>query len=286
MRGLILAGGNGSRLGPLSTSVNKHLLPVHNKPMIYYPLSTLLLAGIRDVRLVTSDINVPLFERLLGGGERFGIQISYEIQDFPLGIADGILSAATFVGAEKFAVILGDNIFHGSGIGGALQQYISREGATAFALPVANPSEYGVVSFSESGRPEDIQEKPISPKSKYAIPGLYFYDDTAIERVCSLKPSARGELEITDLNLSYLKDGLLAVPRLPRGSTWIDAGNAKSLAQAAEYVRTMEERQGVLVSSPEEIAWRMGYISDEELAQSAVKFAASDYGRDLAELLA
>lgn len=284
MRGIILAGGTGSRLRPLTTGVNKHLLPIYNKPMIYYPLSTLLLAGASEVMIVSSKRDLAPIQGLLGRGQQFGISICYGVQEKPRGIADGIKTAADFIRGTSFALILGDNIFHGSGMGETLKTHGKESGATIFAHEVSNPSDYGVVFLDEQGKPTSLEEKPQIPASSLAVPGLYFYDDSALARVESLAPSRRGELEVSDLNASYLRDGMLNVVRLPRGTAWLDAGTVESMFRAAEFVRVLEDRKGQLISSPHEIAWRLGKIDSESLRMSAGLFTPSDYGRYLREL--
>lgn len=284
MRGVILAGGTGSRLRPITAAVNKHLLPIYNKPMIYYPLSTLLLAGISELMIVSSKRDLVTIESLLGQGQQFGISIRYRAQDKPRGIADGIKTASEFIRDSRFALILGDNIFHGSGMGETLKTHGKTDGATIFAHEVSNPSDYGVVFLDEKGLPTRLEEKPKIPMSSLAVPGLYFYDETALARVESLVPSRRGELEVSDLNASYLSDGMLKVVRLPRGTVWLDAGTVESMFKAAEFVRVLEDRKGQLISSPHEIAWRLGRVESDCLRSSAELFNSSDYGRYLAGL--
>lgn len=285
MRGIILAGGSGTRLYPLTVSISKQLLPVYNKPLIYYPLSTLLLAGIRDIALVTSARDQEAFRALLGDGERFGVSLTYLVQESPDGIASALVLGEAFLGGETSCLALGDNILYGSGAGEMLSNYHRGHGATILAQTVSDPERYGVVEIGQNDEALSLEEKPIHPKSNYAVPGLYFYDSSASERARSLTPSARGELEITDLNISYLKDGLLNVVRLPRGTVWLDTGTVDSLAQATEFVKVVEQRQGTLVGSPEEIAWRLGYISSSDLERSADLFSKTYYGRHLRSLL-
>ena len=285
MRGILMAGGNGSRLSPITKSVSKQLLPVYNKPMIYYPLSTLLLAGVTELLLVCREEDKALFESLLGNGSRFGIEILYQVQHEPRGLADGLLIAKEFVGNQEVALILGDNIFYGAGVGETLRSHRSPHGATIFAAPVTNPTEYGVVEFDTDGRAISIEEKPAVPKSNFAIPGLYFFDSTVVERASVIAPSARGELEITDVISSYLHDQALNVVTLPRGTAWLDTGTFDSLAQAGEFVRAIETRQGLLISAPEEIAWRFGLIDKDTLLESARLFSSSSYGLSLERLV-
>lgn len=285
MRGIILAGGSGSRLHPLTVSVSKQLLPVYNKPLIYYPLSTLLLAGTQDIAIITSPRDKSAFMNLLGDGSRFGVNITYLVQESPDGIAKALVLGERFLGGEASCLALGDNILYGSGAGEMLSQYRTESGATILAQTVADPERYGVVEMNEDGRAVSLEEKPEFPKSSFAVPGLYFYDSTAVERAKSLIPSARGELEITDLNKSYLKDGELKVVKLPRGTVWLDTGTVDSLSQATEFVKVVEQRQGTLVGSPEEIAWRMGRIPDAVLLESATMFGKTGYGVALRQLL-
>lgn len=285
MRGVILAGGTGSRLFPATISISKQLLPVFDKPLIYYPLSTMLLAGIRDIAIITTPRDSLAFERLLGNGDRFGCNFSYITQVDPSGIPSALLLAEGFAGQDPTALILGDNVFHGAGVGETLRDYVKPIGATVFAQQVSNPSEYGVVSFDAGGKAVSLEEKPISPKSKFAVPGLYFYDNSVFDRARELRPSARGETEVTDLNRSYLEDGKLNVVRLPRGTAWLDTGTTETLWLASEFVKAFQSRQGTLVSSPEEIAWRFGYISNAVLEESIRMFGKSSYAEKLSELL-
>ena len=285
MRGILLAGGTGSRLFPLTVAVSKQLLPIHNKPMVYYPLSTLMLAGIFEILVITTPRDLDAYRSLLQDGKQFGISIEFAVQEKPLGLADGIRVGQDFIGNSAFALILGDNIFYGTGMGESLVDHSSISGATIFAQPVANPSDYGVVEFAADGKVLSIEEKPTSPKSSYAVPGLYFYDETAVERVGNLTPSPRGELEISDLNRSYLEDGTLQVVTLPRGTAWLDTGSIESLYQAGEFVRAIEDRQGLLISSPEEIAWRRGLITDEQLRNSANNLGRTRYAQFLLNLI-
>src|ERR1700722_13699058 len=285
MRGIILAGGAGTRLYPITLGVSKQLLPVYDKPMIYYPLSTLMMAGIRDIQVITIAFDAPAFGRVLGDGSAFGINISYAVQDRPDGLAQAFVIGADHIGSDSVALALGDNIFHGPGLGTDLRRFQSISGGAIFAYWVANPSAYGVVEFSAEGMALSLEEKPETPKSNYAIPGLYFYDNDVLEIAKGLKKSARGEYEITDVNRIYLNQGRLAVEQMVRGTAWLDTGTFDSLLDASDFVRTLERRQGLKVSVPEEIAWRRGWITDEELADRAHAVIKSGYGRYLLELL-
>jgi glucose-1-phosphate thymidylyltransferase len=281
MKGIILAGGNGSRLSPLTLGVSKQLMPVYDKPMIYYPLSTLMSAGIKEILIVTKLEDQISFKRLLGDGSQLGIRLSYAIQDKPRGLADAIIVADEFIGDCPVALILGDNLFYGSGLGRQLEDKSTISGASIYAYWVAEPSAYGVVEFDKHGRAISLVEKPKNPKSNFVVPGLYFYDSTVSRRARSLSPSTRGELEITDLNLTYLKDGLLQVEVLPRGTAWLDTGSFDALAEASDFIRTIEKRQGLKVGSPEEIAWRKGFIDDASFLSLASTFGSSGYGAAL-----
>jgi glucose-1-phosphate thymidylyltransferase len=285
MRGIILAGGTGTRLYPITMGVSKQLLPVYDKPMIYYPLSTLMMAGIRDIQVITTAHDAPAFERVLDDGSAFGINISYAVQDQPEGLAQAFVIGADHIGSDSVALALGDNIFHGPGLGTNLRRFQSISGGAIFAYWVANPSAYGVVEFSADGIALSIEEKPATPKSQYAVPGLYFYDNDVIEIARGLRPSARGEYEITDINRTYLDQGRLTVEVLARGTAWLDTGTFDSLADAGDYVRTLERRQGLKVSIPEEVAWQMGFIDDDQLAQRAGALLKSGYGSYLLQLL-
>jgi glucose-1-phosphate thymidylyltransferase len=285
MRGIILAGGSGTRLYPITMGVSKQLLPVYDKPMIYYPLSTLMMAGIRDIQVITTVPDAAAFERILGDGSQFGINISYAVQGHPEGLAQAFVIGAGHIGSDSVALALGDNIFYGPGLGTNLRRHQEISGGAIFAYWVANPSAYGVVDFGADGIALSIEEKPATPKSNYAVPGLYFYDNDVIEIARSLKPSPRGEYEITDVNRTYLNQGRLAVEVLARGTAWLDTGTFDSLADAGDYIRTLERRQGLKVSVPEEVAWRMGFIDDEQLARRAESLLKSGYGAYLLQLL-
>jgi len=285
MRGIILAGGSGTRLYPITQGVSKQLLPVYDKPMIYYPLSTLMLAGIRDILVIATPEDSAGFARLLGDGSQFGVSITHAVQHSPNGLAEAFIIGADHIGSGPVALILGDNIFYGPGVGTNLKRFNNIDGGAIFAYWVADPSSYGVVEFSTDGTALAVQEKPAKPASNYAVPGLYFYDNEVVEIARSLRPSERGELEITDINRSYLDRGRLLVEVLPRGTAWLDTGTCDSLLEAGNFVRTIEARQGLKVSCPEEIAWRMGFIDDDQLAARAQTQLNSGYGQYLLELL-
>jgi glucose-1-phosphate thymidylyltransferase len=286
MRGIVLAGGTGSRLHPITRGISKQLVPVYDKPMIYYPLSTLMLAGIRDILIITTPHDAEQFERLLGDGSQFGISLTYAQQPSPDGLAQAFVIGEDHIGSETAALILGDNIFYGQGMGTRLRRYENLSGAAVFGYWVADPTAYGVVEFDESGRALSLEEKPAAPRSHYAIPGLYFYDNDVVSIAKELRPSPRGELEITDLNRVYLQRGDLQVEMLPRGTAWLDTGTFDSLSEATEFIRTVQKRQGLSIGSPEEVAWRLGFLSDDELRERAEPLVKSGYGRYLLEILA
>jgi glucose-1-phosphate thymidylyltransferase len=282
MKGIILAGGSGTRLYPATLAISKHLIPVYDKPMIYYPLSTLMLAGIRDILIITTPQDADSFYRLLGDGSQFGLALSYAVQPVPSGIADAFRIGRQFVGSDRVALILGDNIFYGQGLSSMLDRAVAREGgATVFAYIVADPTQYGVVTFGRNGRPLAIEEKPKKPKSNYAITGLYFYDNCVLDIAADLRPSPRGELEITDVNNHYLESRNLTVEVIRRGYAWLDMGTYENLVEASTFIRTIEQRQGLNISCPEEIALRRGWISAQAFLQASKKFEKSEYGRYL-----
>jgi len=285
MKGIVLAGGSGSRLWPITRAVSKQLLPVHDKPMIYYPLSTLMAAKIREVLIITTPRDEGVFRELLGDGSEFGMFISYAVQPSPDGLAQAFIIGEHFIGDESVALILGDNIFHGQGLGGQLERLTSSDGATVFAYRVSDPSEYGVIEFDASGRAISLEEKPTKPKSNFAIPGLYFYDNDVIEIAKAVIPSARGELEITSVNIEYLNRGALNVQRLERGTAWLDTGTVSGLSDASNYVKVVQERQGLQMGSIHELAWRHGWISDEELKRLAHSMGAGQYASYLKQLV-
>jgi glucose-1-phosphate thymidylyltransferase len=285
MRGIILAGGTGSRLWPVTVSVSKQLLPVYDKPLIYYPLSTLMSAGVRDILVITTPEDSEQFVRLLGDGSQFGVNLTYLVQSKPEGLAQAFIIGESFIGSEECALVLGDNIFHGAGLGTELGELGKIDGGLIFAYRVSDPSSYGVVEFSNDGIAISIEEKPLNPKSNFAVPGLYFYDSEVVEIAKNIKPSDRGELEITAVNNEYLQQGKLSVRVIPEGTAWLDSGTFESLHDAANYVRVIEERQGIKVCCPEEIAWRKSWITDSQLAESAQQLSNSGYGNYLSALL-
>jgi glucose-1-phosphate thymidylyltransferase len=285
MRGIILAGGTGSRLHPITSGISKQLVPVYDKPMVYYPLSTLMLAGIRDVLIITTPHDAEQFKRLLGDGSQFGINITYTQQPSPDGLAQAFVLGAEHIGTGPVALVLGDNIFHGQGLGTQLRRFSQIEGGAIFGYRVADPSAYGVVEFDADGKAISLEEKPAKPKSNYAVPGLYFYDNNVIDIARELKPSPRGELEITDVNREYLERGKLQVNILPRGTAWLDTGTFNDLNDASDFVRTVQKRQGRSIGCPEEIAWRQGFLDDDQLRERAQPLAKSGYGKYLLDLL-
>ena len=285
MRGIILAGGSGTRLHPITLGVSKQLIPVYDKPMVYYPLSTLMLAGIRDILVITTPHDASGFERLLGDGSQFGVSISYARQPSPDGLAQAFTLGASFIGTDKVALVLGDNLLYGPGLGRQLSRFTEVDGGAIFAYWVSEPTAYGVIEFDGDGRAVSLEEKPAKPKSNYAIPGLYFYDNDVIAIARDLRPSARGEYEITDVNRAYLERGRLLVEVLPRGTAWLDTGTFDQMTDAADYVRTMERRTGLKIGVPEEIAWRRGFLTDDEVRTRAADSVKSGYGAYLLNLL-
>lgn len=281
MKGIILAGGSGTRLHPLTLAVSKQLMPVYDKPMIYYPLSTLLISGIREILIISTPHDLPGFQKLLGDGSQLGCSFSYQVQEVPNGLAQAFVLGEEFIGKDKVALILGDNIFYGKGFGKLLRENTDVDGGMVYAYHVSDPERYGVVEFDDDGKAISIQEKPKQPASNYAVPGLYYYDNDVVEIAKGLKPSARGEYEITDINRTYLERGRLKVSKLDRGTAWLDTGTFSSLMQAGQYVQVIEERQGLKIGAIEEVAWRMGYISDQELEELAQPLLKSGYGQYL-----
>jgi len=285
MKGIILAGGSGTRLHPLTLAMSKQMMPVFDKPMIYYPLSTLLMSGIRDILIISTPHDLPHFERLLGNGENLGCNFTYAVQDIPNGLAQAFVIGETFIGNDKVALILGDNIFHGDGLSNLLQQSSDPDGGIVFAYHVSDPERYGVVEFDKNKKAISIEEKPKIPKSNYAVPGLYFYDNSVVSIAKTIKPSIRGEFEITDVNQHYLNNGKLQVATLSRGTAWLDTGTFSSLMQAGQFVQVIEERQGQKIGCIEEVAFRMNYIGAEQLNKIAEPLKKSGYGKYLLQLL-
>lgn len=285
VKGIILAGGSGTRLHPITIGISKQLIPVYDKPMVYYPLSTLMLAGIRDILIVTTPHDAEQFERLLGDGSQFGVNLTFAQQPSPDGLAQAFVIGADFIGDDKVALVLGDNLLYGPGLGTQLKRYTDVEGGAVFAYWVAEPNAYGVVEFDADGRAVSLEEKPEHPKSNYAVPGLYFYDNDVVEIARNLEPSARGEYEITDINRAYLERGDLQVEVLPRGTAWLDTGTFDQMSDAGDYVRTMERRTGLRIGVPEEVAWRQDFLTDDDLRERATKLVKSGYGTYLLETL-
>jgi glucose-1-phosphate thymidylyltransferase len=286
MKGIILAGGSGTRLHPLTLAVSKQLMPIYDKPMIYYPLSTLMWAGIKDILIISTPHDLPLFRHLLGDGTKLGCRFEYAVQEHPNGLAEAFIIGKEFVGNDKVALILGDNIFYGTGLADLLQSNNNPEGGIIYAYHVHDPERYGVVDFDKDGKVLSIEEKPEKPKSNFAVPGIYFYDNEVLDIAANIKPSNRGELEITDVNKEYLKRGRLKVSILDRGTAWLDTGTFNSLMQAGQFVQVIEERQGLKIGAIEEAAYKMGYISKEELTALAEPLLKSGYGRHLMSLIA
>lgn len=286
MKGIILAGGSGTRLYPLTKAISKQIMPIYDKPMIYYPLSVLMLANIREILLISTPRDLPVFEELLGDGSQLGIKLEYKVQKYPNGLAEAFILGEEFIGDDNVCLILGDNVFYGAGFSGLLEEAAKlKEGAVVFGYPVKDPRAYGVVEFDKNGKAISLEEKPENPKSNYAIPGLYFYDNTVVKKSKSIKPSERGELEITTINEEYLKEGKLNVKQLGRGITWLDTGTHESLLQAANYVETIQNRQGYYVACIEEIAYRKKWINEIQLRQIADTMLKTDYGKYLIDLL-
>jgi glucose-1-phosphate thymidylyltransferase len=285
MKGIILAGGSGTRLHPLTLSISKQLMPIYDKPMIYYPLSTLMYSGIREILIISTPKDLPLFKDLLGNGEKYGCQFEYAVQEAPNGLAEAFIIGADFIGKEKVALILGDNIFYGSGLSKLLQENNDPKGGIIYAYRVHDPERYGVVEFNDKGQAVSIEEKPIKPKSNFAVPGIYFYDNSVVNIAKNIQPSHRGELEITDINKEYLKQGKLNVSILDRGTAWLDTGTFQSLMQASQFVEVIEERQGLKIGSIEGAAYEMGYINEKQFRELAKPLLKSGYGKNLLGLL-
>ncbi len=285
MKGIVLAGGTGSRLHPLTLSVSKQLMPIYDKPMIYYPLSTLMYAGIREILIISTSRDLPLFQDLLGDGKKYGCQFSYAVQETPNGLAEAFIIGADFIGTDKVALVLGDNIFYGAGLSKSLQSNSDPDGGIIYAYRVNDPQRYGVVEFDTNGKVISIEEKPKEPKSSYAVPGIYFYDNEVVSIANKIQPSARGELEITDVNKTYLQKGKLKVSILDRGTAWLDTGTFQALMQASQFVEVIEERQGTIIGSIEVAAYEMGYISEENFKELAEPLMKSGYGKRLLGIL-
>ena len=285
MKGIVLAGGSGTRLHPLTLAVSKQLMPIYDKPMIYYPISTLMWSGIKEILIISTPQDVPLFKKLLGDGKKYGCNFQYEVQESPRGLAEAFIIGEEFIGEDKVALILGDNIFYGTGLASLLQQNNNPEGGIIYAYHVHDPERYGVVEFDKNGTAVSIEEKPSQPKSNYAVPGIYFYDNSVVEIAKNIKPSKRGELEITDVNKTYLEQGSLKVSVLDKGTAWLDTGTFKSLMQASQFVQVIEDRQGLKIGAIEEAAYKMGFITEEQLREIAKTLTKSGYGQHLLSLL-